>query len=289
MHREDDVDILHFTPLAKLVDEKKRAWDWKSWSAFYKGACLAIGLVVIKYFVNLFNFELFPDTTIIACYISGVFFIMAIILAGVLSDYKDSEKMSDELPAILKSMFLFTGYSGVNGEDLIREMRTEIVKLVWTINNSFVQQGWESKEIHNHVLRIENNLQKFRKDGADMHFLTCFQTEMTGVYRMLNRIGSIMGTTFASATYIFSYIAIIIALFLLIFVNMPSPHEELMIVGAVGFILVTLMILIRDMDDPFEIGRHTLIDVDLSHFADLEKDLHELMDELHPSWSAKVS
>jgi hypothetical protein len=46
----------------------------------------------------------------------------------------------------------------------------------------------------------------------------------------------------------------------------------LLLFGSVSFVLISLLMLIKDMDNPFEFGKKTSADVDLTILFDLEKE-----------------
>ena len=46
--------------------------------------------------------------------------------------------------------------------------------------------------------------------------------------------------------------------------------------GVISLILISLILLIKDMDDPFEVGKKTYADIDLSLMYKLEERLKTL-------------
>jgi hypothetical protein len=57
---------------------------------------------------------------------------------------------------------------------------------------------------------------------------------------------------------------------LLLFVKIDPLLESTIIFGVISSMLIGLLLLIRDMDNPFEIGSHTYADVDLDTLNYLE-------------------
>jgi hypothetical protein len=50
----------------------------------------------------------------------------------------------------------------------------------------------------------------------------------------------------------------------------------LIMVGGASFVLTILILLILDMDNPFEVGKNTVADVDLSRLFELEEHLEKI-------------
>jgi len=62
---------------------------------------------------------------------------------------------------------------------------------------------------------------------------------------------------------------------LLFFVKLDPYYEGLVLFTVLSMLLISLLLLIRDMDNPFEVGQKTYADVDLFLLWDLEKKLDE--------------
>jgi hypothetical protein len=60
---------------------------------------------------------------------------------------------------------------------------------------------------------------------------------------------------------------------ILFFVKLDPFYEGLVIFTVLTSLLISLLLLIKDMDDPFEIGKKSYADVDLTLLSDLEKEL----------------
>jgi hypothetical protein len=56
----------------------------------------------------------------------------------------------------------------------------------------------------------------------------------------------------------------------LLFVKTEPYLEGLALIGATSALLIGLILLIKDMDNPFEVGKNTYADIDLSLLWNLE-------------------
>ena len=94
-------------------------------------------------------------------------------------------------------------------------------------------------------------------------------TELANVNRMSNRIDVIAETSFIPAAYAISELAILFVLTITAFVEMNHYYEGIAFIGSISFLLIGLMLLIKDMDNPFE----GYASVDLSLLNSLEQRL----------------
>ena len=62
---------------------------------------------------------------------------------------------------------------------------------------------------------------------------------------------------------------------LLFFVRLDPLYEGIVLFTVLCMLMTALLLLIRDMDNPFEVGRGSHADVDLFLLWDLEKEMAE--------------
>ena len=98
------------------------------------------------------------------------------------------------------------------------------------------------------------------------------RTELINVERLSNRIAVIKHTSFIPAAYTIAELAAAGVIGILFFVRIDLWYEGLVLFAVISALLISLILLIKDMDDPFEVGRKSYADVDLSILFDLEKE-----------------
>ncbi len=96
------------------------------------------------------------------------------------------------------------------------------------------------------------------------------RNELGALDKMVNRIEVIIRTDFIPAAYALAEFATASVILLMLFIKMDSFIESVIIFGVICSMLVGLLLLIKDMDNPFEIGSHTYADVDLETLTYLE-------------------
>lgn len=62
----------------------------------------------------------------------------------------------------------------------------------------------------------------------------------------------------------------------LLFTNIDRFIDGIIMTGVISLILISLILLIKDMDDPFEVGKKTYADIDLSLMYKLEERIKTL-------------
>jgi hypothetical protein len=89
---------------------------WQKWSIAFKVMPVIILVTILKFLSHKFGFEIMELNALFTSLVAGTIFLIGFLIAGVLSDYKESEKIPSELSASLKSLLddTYTIYKGRN-------------------------------------------------------------------------------------------------------------------------------------------------------------------------------
>jgi len=88
--------------------------------------------------------------------------------------------------------------------------------------------------------------------------------------RLVNRVDVIIRTEFIPAAYAIAEVATAGVILVLLFVKVDPAIDGIIIFAVISIMLIALIFLIRDMDNPFEFGENTHADVDIQLLVDLE-------------------
>lgn len=99
------------------------------------------------------------------------------------------------------------------------------------------------------------------------------KNEIGTIDRLSHRIRTIAGTSFIPAAYAISGLAAAGVIILLFFVKLDPFSVGIVLFTVLCMLMIALFLLIRDMDNPFEVGNRTYADVDLTILFALEKEL----------------
>jgi sugar phosphate permease len=84
-------------------------------------------------------------------------------------------------------------------------------------------------------------------------------------------VKTIAETSFIPAAYAIAEISVVGVVLILFFVKLDPYYDGMIIFTIIVALLISILLLIRDMDNPFEYGGKTFADVDLSPLLDIEK------------------
>jgi len=238
-----------------------------------KSAGIVAVLLLIKWIVYRFDGEIVIANPVITALVAGVIFTIAIIFSGVLADYKESEKIPGELSAIIKSLYNDTNLLAAKDEKTRNDLRAHIKGLLQVILSNFKRNAWPLDEIDPALNHVVDDINSLAREGVAPPFVVKMRNDLAGIDKISYRIKIIMETSFIPVAYYIAIISTGAVLVILLCTKMEHYHDGLLLFGSVAFILISLLMLIKDMDNPFEYGKKTSADIDLSVLFNLEKEL----------------
>lgn len=183
--------------------------------------------------------------------VAGNIFLLGFLLAGTLADYKESEKLPAELAASLDSiadeMRIVAKGAGVTvGKAGLAHVATTVQTiLAWLYGRErFDAVLTRVEELSDHYVAIEPHTQTT--------YVSRIKTEQNAARRMLLRIHSIHETSFVVAGFMVAALTSLLLIGVLLFINVGDLATDLILLCTLTFLLGYVLLLIRDLDDPFE-------------------------------------
>jgi hypothetical protein len=242
----------------------------KKWGMFVSVFALVGILLVTRTLIVYFQYDVIVlNTQLIAAFIGAVIFTMVIIFTGTLPDFIESEKIPSELAASIKSLYLDAAVLPLE-DPVISQMQSHIKGLLTTINTRLLQDDrLDMTAIADSILNINADIHIIAKKNVAPPFCVKLRSELTTIDRICKRIYSIREMRFVPTAFALSEIAIGAVILVLLFIDIEPFTGGLILFALTAILLIGILFLIRDMDDPFS-GYAT---VDLSLLRNLENEL----------------
>lgn len=238
---------------------------------------IAVLVVVLKWLYEvspLHHLELSP---LLAGVIAAEVFIVGFILSGTAADFKEAEKIPGEVSGSLDSMA--DECLIMDAELKLPEARQCVVLLadisasirLWLLNNDGLDDVLE-------LLRRLNPLFIVFAPKIQAGFTTRLKGEQAGVRKLVLRMDTMRRTSYVSAGYLIAEVTGLMILVLLLITTIGQLAPTLLVVFVITYLLVYLLMMIRDIDNPFEYqnGRPGAADVDLGVLENCEHRLRGL-------------
>lgn len=169
---------------------------------FYKALPVALIFFALKVVVHHFGYECIPSNlmTMLPTILTSIVFVLGFLLAGVIADYKESEKIPNELSASFFAIWqeAYLHYQTKPSERL-KEFLVEMPKEIRTLLLEFFIKHDRNalKVLDKWVLDIH----KF--DGNEMAtvYVNRLKTELVSIRKMFNRISVVKKTDFLPSVF----------------------------------------------------------------------------------------
>jgi hypothetical protein len=247
----------------------------KTWGLIIKAAGITGALLVVRLIFDYLNFDVLNVTNLITAFIGGAIFTIAIIFAGTLTDYKESEKIPSEIATSIRSFFSDLDLVRVQDQMIVSRMKENTAALMRCITKNFRQNVWNMEEMDRAIDTLNADISRLVDMSVPPNYVIKLKTELTNIDRISHRVKTIAETSFIPAAYAISELAAAGVIILLLFVKLDPFYEGLVLFFVLCMLLIALLLLIKDMDNPFEVGKKTYADIDLFLLWDLERNLNE--------------
>src|SRR5262245_36693863 len=213
------------------------------------GAIVAL-VVAAKITVHHAGWEVISINPLFSGVVAANVFLMGFLLSGVLADFKESERLPGELAVSLENLA-----QEVRG---IRMARADAdvgpcLRLVAELGGELL--AWFQKRIGTVALLERVNDLTPQLAAMEMWsqatLVARLKQEQSNLRRLVVRIDTIRETAFVSSGYL---LADVITVFLcagLLFAKMEPLFESLFFVTIIAYFMIYLLLLIRDLDNPF--------------------------------------
>jgi hypothetical protein len=210
-------------------------------------AAVAVGAKVVA---HQLHWEVISLNALFTGIIAANVFLMGFLLSGVLSDYKESERLPGELSACLENMAQeVVGIGLSKPEANIKPCLSRISQLAANLHGYFYKKvgiGDLLEGVNDLTVQFEN-----LQPSTQGTFIARLKQEQSNLRRTIIRINIIRETSFVSTGYLLADMITVLLVVGLVLTSLDPFYESLFFSGIISYLMVFLLLLIRDLDNPF--------------------------------------
>ena len=233
-------------------------------------------VVGCKLLVHFLGWEILSINPLFSGIVAANVFLMGFLLSGVLADFKESERLPGELGACLEN--LAQEVSGIRfakpgarvGPCLILVSQLSRDILDW------FHKKHRTSELMDHLNELTPQFAAMEQ-WAQATLVARLKQEQSNLRRSITRIHTIRETSFISSGYLLADLITILLCVGLILAKIEPFYESLFFVGVISYLMIYLLLLIRDLDNPFGYyDSHSGEDVSLKPLEDTTLRLEQM-------------
>jgi hypothetical protein len=216
-------------------------------------AVIVTAIVAVKYLVQSAQLEFIELSTLFTSIIAGGVFILSIILSGLITDFKESEKLPADIATAVENMY----EDGIAVSALWPAFDAETLRLRLVQLLRAIVEDVRSTSAENSLAALAAVSQCFldmERHGVIVNYLVRLRQEHSAVRKAVFRIQHIQRTRFLPSGFVFAYSTVVLTVALLLFTRLEPPIDGLVLTGFVSYLFIFVIKLISLLESPFEAG-----------------------------------
>jgi hypothetical protein len=192
-------------------------------------------------------------TPLASSIIGGGVFVMGLVVAGTLSDYRDAERAPTDVAASLYALLReCEAMNQVWGKPDLPTLRQRLIKVV-TALRADINSG-SSRECQAAIEEIGETLLEMEETDVPANYVVRLRAEQAALRKSALRVYHIQREEFLPSAKAMIMSLVLIIVLMLLFTNMGGFAESLVTVGFLSFFFVYLLRLLNVIDKPFKVG-----------------------------------
>ncbi|MCA0404816.1 MAG: hypothetical protein LCH39_01520 [Proteobacteria bacterium] len=250
----------------------------QKFALFLSVAGVVLLLSVLKGGIHWQGLEFISLNTLLTSGIGGALFILGFLLSGVLSDYKEADRLPAEIRVALE---------GINGDVAAFEAlnpsfdgqacREILIDIVHRLRQGLGREAGymdlvPALEAIDRLSAVYLTLERL---GCPNNYVVRLRTLQDSLRRSIVRIYHIQRVQFVPSVHVLAQTLVAFIILLLLFLKTEGSPESMLMFGFISFLFVYALYLIQVLEQPFRKGHATLDDVSLFLTTDFARKLEQ--------------
>ena len=250
----------------------------QKWSIALKILPVVLLVAILKFLSHKFGLEIMELNALFTSLVAGTIFVIGFLISGVLTDYKESEKIPSELAGSLRNLFddTFTIYKGKDS-DIAKQFIDFQKGLITSLKDWFYKKE-RTYSILNKISQMNAYFIELDKAGIQANYIIKMKNEQNNLRRIILRIDTIRDTEFVGSAYAIVEAMGFLTAFGLIIIKIEPFYASLFLTLLITFLISYMFLLIKDLDNPFDfsVKGETGTEISLRPILDIESLVYDL-------------
>ena len=211
-------------------------------------------------------------TPLISSVISGGIFVMGLVVAGTLVDYRDAERAPTDVAGSLYALLRETeAMNRIWGKPDMAAARARMIAVVTSLRADITSGN--TRECQAAIEDLSQTLEELEESDVPANYIVRLRSEQATLRKAALRVYHIQREEFLPSAKAMITSIVVIIMLILLSTDMGGLLESLVTVGFLAFFFIYLLRLLNVIDKPFKAGRERTDD-DVSLFLLTEFVVH---------------
>ncbi len=225
----------------------------KDYRLAFTTLAIVIGLVVLRWLLWQAGLEGLEPTALFSSIIGGGVFVMGLVVAGTLSDYRDAERAPSDLASGLYSILREAEQMhAVWHKPDIHRMRTRLIGVVDALRKDI--DAGNTRQAAAAIEELSESFLELEESDVPANYIVRLRQEQAGLRKAVLRVYHIQREQFLPSAYTMIVSFVVMIVLLLLVTNMGGLLESLVTVAFLSFFFIYLLQLLNVINRPFKVG-----------------------------------
>jgi predicted membrane chloride channel (bestrophin family) len=208
-------------------------------------------VIVAKLVVHYLGYEFVPLNPIFSALVGANVFLLGFLISGVLADYKEGEKLPVEVATTLHTIMDEVAFVGqkISDREFTGRRTAYLLRLAEGVRE-WLHKRMKTRDLTALIDGLTGELVLLEKH-TQPNYIARLKQEQSLLRKMVVRIHTIRETGFVSSAYFIATTTSWLLIAGLVFLKSEPFYESLFFVGLVTYLMLFLLELIKDLDNPF--------------------------------------
>jgi hypothetical protein len=207
--------------------------------------------ILAKLAVDALGWDVVELNSLYSGLVTATVFLIGFLLAGTLTDFKESEKLPSEIAGRIETIadeceILFVDKSAQPARDCLEHLEE-----ISTAISAWLHGRGDSQTVMEKIQRLNLDFLAF-EPLTQPNFIVRLKQEQSALRLLVLRINTIRETSFVGAGYLIAELTSVLLISSLLFADIAQRGAEIFLLGMVAFVLAYMIALIKDLDNPFD-------------------------------------
>lgn len=242
----------------------------KRWRLALETAGMVSAIVAVKFLVEVFGLDFIPLSPLYTSVVAGGIFVIGLLVAGTLADYKEAEKMPSEIAAALDNIH----EDGVSIKETYQDfdlarLQRRLASIVKELLEDLADNG--SRRCLTAINELSPSFVEMERMDVPANYIVRLRNEQGIVRRLLLRIYHIQRTNFLPSAYVLIQTIVSLIVTALVFTRLDPLVASIVVLIFIAYFFIYLVRLLKILDTPFRVKEATMDDVSLFLLKDFAR------------------